>query len=43
MEVYYLFLEFEFKIVETLVCFPPRRLRRKVIRAKGNSYLQILE
>ena len=43
IDMYYLFLEFEYKIVATSVWFPLRRLRRKVSRAKGNGYLQILE
>ena len=41
--VYYLYLEFEFKNVATPVCFPLRRLIRKVSRTKGSPSLQILE
>ena len=43
IDEYYLFREFEFKIVATSVFFPLLWLRRKVSRAKGNQSLQILE
>ena len=43
IDKYYLFREFEFKIIATCVLFPIFQLRRNVSHANGNPSLQILE